>query len=361
LQRIGTALIAGAALCALHSAATAAPRMMIPPMMGKPDPQMKAVLDSLKELHPKPIEKLSPQQARLQPGPADAVKHLLKKQGRSTAPEPVGSVMDTFVPGPAGPVRVRVYKPRNATSNSLPVVVYFHGGGFVIGSIAAYDASCRAITNAAGAMVCAVAYRKAPEHRLPAAHEDSYAATQYIMKNAAKWGGDPRRVAVFGESAGGNLATDMCIMAKMRGGRMPIHQVLIYPMAQYGDFNTPSYIEQRNAKPLNRAMMKWFYEHNLPAAWKGRPGMYHPLVSPLRASLTMLRGLPPATIVSAELDPLRSEGALYADRLRQAGVPTKRVLYAGVTHEFFGMGAVVNKAKSAVNFVAGELKTAFNR
>lgn len=333
----------------------------MPPMMGKPDPQMKAVLNSLKMLHPKPIEKLTPAQARLQPTPAAAVRNLLKMQGRSTAPEKVASVKDYKVPGPAGQITVRVYKPLNAPSGPLPVVVYFHGGGFVIASVSTYDSSCRALANASGAMVASVDYRMAPEHKLPAAHEDSYAATQYIMRNAAAWGGDPNRVAVAGESAGGNLATDMCLMAKMRGGRMPVHQLLVYPVTQYGNFNTQSYRENAKAKPLNRPMMKWFFRYALPAKLKGRAGMTNPLASPLRASTAMLRGLPPATFVLAEIDPLRSEGAMYSYRLKEAGVPTRLMLYPGTTHEFFGMGAVVDKAKSAVNFAASGLKSSFAR
>ena len=348
-------LLLGAA-CALPISASAQPTG---PLMGKPDPQMKAVLQSLKELHGKPIEKLTPKQARMQPTPKDAVLRLLKKQGRSTAPEPVASVVDYKVPGPAGQITVRVYKPKAPVQGPLPVIVYFHGGGFVIASVSAYGASCRALSNATGAMVAAVAYRQAPEHRLPAAHEDCYAVTQFLMNNAQKWGGNPAKVAVVGESAGGNLAADMPLMALMRGGKMPIHQVMVYPMAQYGNFNTQSYVEQRNAKPLNRPMMKWFYNYALPAKWKGKTGMQNPLVSPLRASKEMMAKLPPATIVGAELDPLRSEGADYAFALRKAGVQAHWRLYPGVTHEFFGMGAVVDKAKDAVNFVATDLKNSF--
>ena len=148
-------------------------------------------------------------------------------------------------------------------------------------------------------------------------------------------------------------------MAKARGGLMPIHQVMIYPMTQYGNFNTPSYIENKNAKPLNRAMMKWFYRYNLPASWKGQAGMKHHVSSPLRVGQSMLKGLPPATIVLAEIDPLRSDGEMYAAELKKAGVPVAMKHYKGVTHEFFGMGAVIDKAKNAVNFTATQLKAAF--
>jgi len=332
-----------------------------PKMTGKPDPQMQSVLTSLAELKPKPIAKLTPAQARVQPGPPDAVKRLLVKQGRSTAPEPVGSVMDTKIPGPNGPVPVRVYKPKNAPSGPLPVIVYFHGGGFVIASVTAYDSSIRALSNAAGAMVVAVGYRMAPEYRLPTAHEDSYAVTQYVMNNAARMGGDPKKVAVVGESAGGHLAVNMSQMAVARGGMIPIRQVLVYPMAQYGNFNTPSYIEQRNAKPLNRPMMKWFFKYALPTDMTMKQNMNDPLISPLRASSSILRQMPPTTIILAEIDPLRSDGMMLGDRLKALGVPTHIKVYPGVTHEFFGMGAVVDKAKDAVNVAASDLKASFAR
>lgn len=326
---------------------------LTPRLHGKPDPQMAAVLNSLKSLKPKPIERLSPKVARMQPTPTAAVMNLLKKQGKSTAPEKVGSVRDVKVPGPAGDITVRVYKPLNLPSGPLPVVIYFHGGGFVIASVSTYDASCRALANKTGAMVCAVAYRMAPGNRLPAAHEDSYAATQYIMNNGGKWGGDTSKVAVVGESAGGNLATDMCLMAKMRGGKMPIHQVLVYPVVQ--GKTTPSYRAYATAKPLNAPMMRWFFRYALPNKAFGKTA----LASPLTAPNSLFKGLPPATIIAAEIDPLQSEGMMYAKKLRQNGIPTKYRIYTGVTHEFFGMTAVVDKAKQAVNFASVELKTAF--
>ena len=320
------------------------------------DPQMKAVLMSLMELHPKPIEKLTPAQARKQPGPPDAVKRTLIKQGRSTAPEPVGSVMDTTVPGPAGRIPVRVYKPRGMTSDNLPVLVYFHGGGFVIASVAAYDSSCRALANAAKCMVVSVGYRYAPEHRLPAAHEDSYAATQWVMNNASKWGGDQNRVAVGGESAGGNLATAMCMMARDRGGKMPIYQMLVYPYVDtsFASANAPSAIQNAKVIPLNRAMLTWFSRYALPSARFGRKAPASPLFG-------SVRGLPAATVVQAEVDPLRSQGTAYIAKLRAAGIPVRAKLYRGVTHEFFGMGAVIDQSKDAVAFAADGLTGAFNR
>ena len=321
----------------------------------KPTRDMKTILDEFAALKPKPLHKLTPRQARQQPSAATATKEELKDRGKAF-PEDVAGVQDMVLPTKLRPIRVRVYKPKTASGARLPVIMYFHGGGFVIASIATYDASCRAMANATGAMVVAVAYRMAPEHKLPAAHEDSYAATQYVMNNAASMGGDPNRVAVLGESAGGNLATDMCIMAKMRGGKMPVHQSLIYPFVN--NKVLPSHRAYYRAKPLDTPGVFWFLKWASPT----NPAVAKkiaPLAAPLYAPDAMFKGLPPATIVAAEIDPLQSEGQAYARKLMKNGIPVKYRLYPGVTHEFFGMGAVVNKAKAANMFAANELKTAF--
>lgn len=317
-----------------------------------PDPQMKAVLQSLAELKPKPIEKLSPAEARKQPGPPDAVKRTLKKQGKPITPEAVGSVKDIMVPGATGQIPARVYTPSGA--GPFPVLVYYHGGGWVIAGINAYDSSCRALCNAAGAVVVSVGYRLAPETRFPGQHEDSYAALQYVMKNAATMNGNPKKVAVAGESAGGNLATAVCLMAKDRKGVMPIYQVLVYPVSDTS-LAYPSVEINKNAKPLNKPMLPWFINHTVakPADKTNKylAGIKNPNLS----------GLPPATVIAAEIDPLMSETKAYADKLQKAGVPVRYKLYTGVTHEFFGMGAVVDKAKDAVGFAAQGLKSAYNK
>ena len=320
-----------------------------------PNPNMKQVLGALDSLKPKPLPKLSPRQARQQPSAAAAAKEVMKARN-IRFPEDVGSVTDMVLPAGLRPVRVRVYKPKNAPSGPMPVVMYFHGGGFVIASVSTYDASCRAIANAAKAMVVAVAYRKAPENRLPAAHEDCYAATQYVMKNAASMGGNPAKVAVMGESAGGNLATAVCLMARDRKGMMPVHQALVYPYVDLSrtGLNAPSMRENAKAAPLSRAAVAWFNKWALPSRAFGR----NPLASPIYSNS---RGLPPASVVLAEIDPLRSQGAAYARKLKNAGIPVKVQYYQGVTHEFFGMGAVVPEAKRAVGFIAGELRNAFDK
>lgn len=314
-----------------------------------PDAQMKAVLDELAAFNAPPLEKQSPMNARNNPTLADAVMGVLAKRGKP-ALEMVGDVSHQLIPGPGGDLLARIYKPKG--NGPFPILVYFHGGGWVIATLDTYDSSCRALTNAANCMVVSVAYRQAPEHKFPAAAEDAYAATQWVMSNAAQLNGDPRRVAVGGESAGGNLAAVTCLMARDRGGKMPVYQMLIYPVTNYA-FDTPSYQENANAKPLNKAMMRWFWSHYL----KNESDGSNPYASPLRAE--NLRGLPPATLITAEIDPLRSEGQAYAQRLRAAGVPVKASNYNGVTHEFFGAGAVVSKAKLAVSEAANGLRSGF--
>lgn len=319
--------------------------------ISRADPQMKVVLDELQSLGGKSIESLSAEDAREQPTPADAVKAVLTKQGKSTAPEPVGNIDNRTIPGPGGPIPIRIYTPNG--NGPFPVVVYYHGGGWVIATMDTYDSSARALANAAGAVVVSVEYRKAPEFKFPAAHEDAYAAYHWALKHANDIHGDPSKVAVAGESAGGNLAAAVALIAREEGDQLPVHQVLIYPVTGH-DFNTPSYQENAKAKPLNKAMMAWFFEKYL----KNPGEAENPLISLDRVK--NLRGLPPATIITDEIDPLRSEGKRYADRLREAGVPVTYKNYEGVTHEFFGMGAVVDKAKQAVALAGIDLMKAFH-
>lgn len=320
-------------------------------MSGRPDPQMQAVLDQLEALGGKPIESLSAEEARKQPTPADAVKALLKKQGKSIAPEPVGNVSNRSIPGPGGSIPIRIYTPKG--SGPSPVVLYIHGGGWVIADLDVYDASPRALANASGAVVVSTHYRQAPEHKFPAAHDDTYAAYRWVLANAASIQGDPKRVAVAGESAGGNMAAAIAIRARDDRVQAPVHQVLIYPVATT-NLNTPSKKANAQAKPLNTAMLGWFGEKYLPTPADGEK----PTFSILKANL---RNLPPATVISAQIDPLLSETRDYADRLKAAGVPVDYKNYDGVTHEFFGMGAVVDKAKQAVAQAGGNLKKAFAR
>lgn len=318
--------------------------------MKRADPQMQAVLDSLAELNPKPIETLAPDQARRQPTIADAVKNLLKKRGMSAAPEPVGKVEDRQIDGADGKIAARIYTPLGM--GPFPIIVYYHGGGFVIATVDTYDGSARALTNAAGAIVVSVEYRKAPENKFPAAHDDAFAAYRWTLANAASFGGDAGKIAVVGESAGGNLACNVSIAARERRIQMPVHQVLIYPVAN-NDLNAPSMIENQNAKPLNRPMLAWFYDKYL----KNQEQSNDPRISLVKADL---RNLPGATVITAEIDPLRSEGQLLAERLKAAGVTVSYCNYDGVTHEFFGTTAVVDKARAALAQSAANLRTAFS-
>lgn len=314
-----------------------------------PDAQMKAVLDELAKLGPKPLEKLTPAEARSQPTPADAVMALLKREGKSTAPEPVGKVEDRTITGAAGSIPARVYWPKG--DGPFSVVLYIHGGGWVIATLDTYDSSARALTNAANAVVVSTHYRQAPEHKFPAAHDDTYAAYKWVVANAVSINGDPGRVAVAGESAGGNMAANVSIRARDEKQHMPLHQVLVYPVAD-SSFNTPSYEANAIAKPLSKAAMMWFAKHYLKSEQEGKD----PRITLIAANL---QGLPPTTIITAQIDPLRSEGQMLGERLKAAGVDVTVRNYDGVAHEFFGMGAVVDKAKDAVQVAAARLKRGF--
>jgi acetyl esterase len=313
----------------------------------KAEAHMQKVLDALKSLDGKPIETLSPQEARQQPTPADAVKKVLSDMGKSTAPEAGVTVKDMSVPVDGGSVPVHIYTPEG--KGPFPVMVYYHGGGFVIADTKTYDASPRALAKMAKAIMVAVDYRQAPEHKFPTAPNDAYAAYLWTTQHAAEFNGDPKRVAVGGESAGGELATVVSMMARDKHAQMPVHELLVYPITD-NDMNTPSYQRNANAKPLNKPMMAWFFKY-----YGADPAS--PYALPMKAA--SLKGLPPATIVAAEIDPLMSEGQAYADKLRKDGVKVDYKLYKGVTHEFFGMGAVVPEAKDAEQFAADGLKKAF--
>ena len=324
------------------------------PAMKKPaqaEPHMQKVLDTLGTLGGKPIESLTPAEARKQPTPADAVKKVLQQQGKSTEPEAVANLKDMTIPGPIGDIPIHIYTPKGA--GPFPVMVYYHGGGFVIADTKTYDATPRALANGAKAMMVAVDYHQAPEHKFPAAANDAYAAYLWVLQHAKEFNGDPKRVAVGGESAGGNLATVVAMMARDKKAQLPVHQLLVYPITN-NDFNTPSYMTNADAKPLNRAMMQWFMNHYLAKAEDGN----NPYVSPLKA--TSLKGMPPATVITDEIDPLMSEGKAYADRLKKEGVKVSYKNYTGVAHEFFGMGAVVPKAKEAQKMASSDLKKAFS-
>lgn len=329
-----------AAIAATTLSATAA----TPP---KAEPHMQKVLDALAALGGKPIETLSPEEARKQPTPADAVKKVLTDMGKSTAPEPGVTVKEMTIKGPNGDIPLHVYTPEGA--GPFPVMVYYHGGGFVIADTKVYDASPRALAKMAKAIMVSVDYHRAPENKFPAAPNDAYAAYEWTLAHAGEINGDAKRVAVGGESAGGNLATVVSMMARDKKAQLPLMQLLVYPVVS-DDMATPSYVQNADAKPLNKPMMAWFFKH-----YGADPSS--PYALPLKAP--SLRGLPPATVIAAEIDPLLSEGKAYADRLKKEGVTVSYKEYKGVAHEFFGMGAVVPRAKEAEQYAADALIKAF--
>ncbi|MBC7927345.1 MAG: alpha/beta hydrolase fold domain-containing protein [Bryobacteraceae bacterium] len=317
---------------------------------GGNDRQVQAVFAEYQALRPKPVEALTPQEARTQPTFADAVRALQRRQGGTGDPEAIGGVEERMIPGGDGVmIPARIYTPQG--TGPFPVIVYFHGGGFVIATRDTYDASARALANEAAAVVVSVEYRKAPENPFPAATEDAYAAVQWAFANTAAIGGQPDRVAVAGESAGGNLATVVCMMARDRRGRMPVHQALVYPVTNLAS-ESPSYEENGKALFLTRDALRWFGGHYLSTP----QGTTNPYASPLLGSV---QGLPPATVITAGLDPLRSEGAAYADKLRQFGIVVDYRNYETMSHEFFGMNRVVDEGRRAVQHVAANLRVAF--
>jgi len=319
----------------------------------KADGPMQKVLDELASLGGKPIETLSPEEARQQPTPTDAVKSLLRKDGKDPTDDMGVKTSDITIPGAAGPIHARIYKPHDHSEDKLhPVVVYFHGGGFVIADLDVYDGGPRGVSKMADVIVVSVHYRQAPEHHFPAAHEDALAAYRWVLENAQTFRGDPQKVAVMGESAGGNLAIGVSMMARDAGLAAPKHQVLVYPVAGV-DMDNESYVENADAKPLNRPMMKWFVKH----IFANEADAQDPRINIVEKA--NLSGLPSTTVICAEIDPLRTEGELLAEKLEQAGVDVRHKTFNGSTHEFFGMAAVVPDAAAAQTFAAHELKRAF--
>lgn len=306
------------------------------------DPKCRILLDAIAPPGSPGLEDMTVAEAR----------QLMRHRAELAGPgEAVAHVEDRVVPGPGGVgIPVRIYRP--ADGGRLPVLVYFHGGGWVIGSLDTHDGSCRMLANRSGCAIVSVDYRLAPEHRFPAAADDCLAATRWVAANAAAIGCDPARIAVGGDSAGGNLAAVVALRTRDEGGPALVHQLLVYPVTD-ANLDTASYRENAEGYFLTREGMRWFWQHYAPAA----EARAHPHASPLRAS--DLRGLPPATVITAEYDPLRDEGEAYAARLREAGVATRLTRYDGVIHGFFGMHGLVDQAGLAVEEAAAALRAAF--
>jgi acetyl esterase len=305
------------------------------------DPQARAVLDRLAAMGGPPINEMTVSDVR-----RDSIK-MAAMQG---APEDVAKVEDRTLPGPAREIPVRIYTP--AFQGPLPVLVFFHGGEWVIGSIEMVDGLCRSLANASGCIVVSVDYRLAPEPPFPAAADDAYGAALWVADNAAGFDGDPARIAVGGDSAGGNLAAVVALMARDRGRPALKFQLLVYP-ATDAACDTPSCSENADGYFLTRDAILWFWNHYLPR----EADRTNPYASPLRAR--DFRGLPEALVITAEYDPLRDEGERYAERLRDAGVPVQLTRYEGMIHGFFAMGAVIDQGRKAIEQAAAALRSAF--
>lgn len=250
--------------------------------------------------------------------------------------EEVAHVEDRVIAGPGGDIPLRIYTPTG--QGPLAILVYFHGGGWVIGSIETVDTTCRALANGVPCLVVSVDYRRAPEHKFPAAVEDAYWAAKWVAAEASSFKGDAGRLAVGGVSAGGNLAAVVARLARDRGTPRLIYQLLAVPVTNF-DFDTPSYQANASGYGLTRSGMQWFWNHYLSTAVDGQ----QPDASPLRAP--DLRGLPPAFVMTTEYDPLRDEGDAYAERLRAAGVPVAHKCYMGMVHVFLGPEATPDMSR----------------
>lgn len=304
------------------------------------DPEAKAMLDSLAPGDP--VDPFTLPHTLIRAG-------FAAMSGLSEGPA-VAKVEMRELDGPAGKIPVRIYTPEGAMPK--PGLLYFHGGGFVVCDLDSHDATCRELANGADCVVVSVDYRLAPEAKFPAAPEDCYAATCWVAREASALGIDANRIAVAGDSAGGNLAAVVALLCRDQGGPALVHQLLIYPVTDHR-FDTRSYRDNATGYFLSAQMMRWFWHHYLESEKAGD----NPLASPLRAA--DLRGLPSTTLLTAEYDPLRDEGHAYAQRLKKAGIPTSYTLYPGVFHGFFGMTAQIPRARQAVDESCAALRKAF--
>jgi acetyl esterase len=309
------------------------------------DPLVKAFLDQMKAV---PGPKMSEAGAEVARATFNALMQMVGPRD-----VPVGKTENLTVPGPAGAIAIRVYSPVAAGGEPMPALLYYHGGGFVIGDIESHDGLCRALASEGGFRVIAVDYRRAPEHKFPAAFDDAFAALAWVQQNAAEIGVDANRIAVGGDSAGGALAAGVAQAAKARGGLTVAAQMLLFPVTQIGA-ETASLREFAVGYFLEKETLDWFYASYLP------PGADRndPKISPLRAK--DLSGLPPAFIMLGGYDPLHDEGVQYADKLRAAGVKVQLADYSDMVHCFIYLQSVLPQAHEALTAaakaVAGMLK-----
>jgi acetyl esterase len=303
------------------------------------DPQIQALLDLIRERNVPPHYTLPPAEARVNMEKARAVF-------RAPGEVVLGRVEPLSIPHPAGQIPARLYAPD--ARGGRPLIVFFHGGGWVIGSLDTHDDLCRRMARLADAVVVSVDYRLAPEYKFPTAVDDAFAATRWIAANAAALGGDPARLAVMGDSAGGNLAAVVSLLARDQGGPAIRQQVLIYP-ATHHDFSLPSVKAYGEGFLLTAVGMEWFWKHYLRSPADALDWRASPLLA------KSLAGLPPALVVTAEYDVLRDEGELYAERLQREGVPTRLVRYDTMIHGFITM-SVVNRTLEILEEIAATLR-----
>jgi acetyl esterase len=303
-------------------------------------PDAARLLEKINGLQLPAFEDLGPEGARRNFDAAPPASDLVE----------VAHVEDRAVPGPGGEVAVRVYTPEGV--GPFPVLVYLHGGGWVLGSLDSHDRECRILTAGARCVTVAVDYRLAPEHPFPAAPEDAYAALCWVAANAAEIGGDPAKLAVGGDSAGGNLAAAVALMARDRSGPTLALQALIYPVTDF-DADTPSMRQNAEGYVLTRSTMRWFHDAFCAAADRTDP-----YAAPLRAPTTA--GVAPAHVIVAGYDPLRDEGVAYARALIEGGVRTTLTCYPGAFHGFFSMNRFLADARTAQAEVIAALRGAWS-
>ena len=318
------------------------------------DPQMLAVIEQFQAFELEDPTVLTGFQLRNAKTPAAAVSAILAKTGTKPAEPKVDIIHRVLNTGSENGVLVRVYTPvSNKEMKKLPVIVYYHGGGWVIADLDTYEASAVALSLQANAIVVSVAYRQAPENPFPAAHEDAFAAYKYVAEHAGEFNGDETNLVIAGESAGGNLAVATAVRARDENVKMPVHILSVYPIAD-GDSESESYDKYNSAVPLSRPFMEWFFD-NYKADWLTTQD---PRISIVDADL---KSLPSTTIINAEIDPLESEGGELAEKLKAAGVDVERKVYKGVTHEFFGMAAVLEQAVDAQKFAVERIKKSLKK
>jgi acetyl esterase len=308
------------------------------------DPQAQAMQDAMTASGRPPMHTLSVAQAR---------QALAAVTAMRPPPEPVHHVEDREIAGSDGEISLRLYIPEG--QGPFPLLVFAHGGGWMLGDLNTADPICRTLSNLAPCITVSVDYRLAPEHQFPAALEDFYTAVTWVADHAAELGGDPTRLAVGGESAGGNLAAAAALMARDRGGPRLTVQLLINPPTDDPEAGSPSMQAYGGGPGLSRADLTWFFQHYVTR----ETDRHHPYCLPLRAS--DLHGVPPALVVTAECDPLRDEGEAYAARLREAGVAVTSRRYPGMMHGFTNFASRLDQGKVALVDAAAALRTAFTQ